>query len=224
MKDEGLAYVIVTSPEAAKVFLGGWKAGGKPSVRVACVGKATGEVLEDDGIAPVFTPSKATGATLAAEIPLPSSSPMTNDESQEHTGRPRVLYVASARAQKTIEQDMAARGFDVRRLNTYDTVPAQWSAEAHAAAAGVSVAAFGSPSAVKTWVSKMEATQDRGNGALAACIGETSAEACRGAGWPETAIFYPDKPGIEGWVEAVSEALAAAQSRSGAGTTGAATA
>ncbi|CAM9412619.1 unnamed protein product [Ectocarpus fasciculatus] len=253
LADPGLAYVVVTSPEAAKVFLAGWAKAGVPTpVPVACVGKATGDALRAGGITPVFTPSKATGETLAAEIPLPPSSAAEDDtgaaaaasEADDETsaggeggssssprggGGPRVLYPASAKAQKTLESGLQARGFEVRRLNTYDTVPATWDESAEAAAAGASVAAFGSPSAVKTWAARMgvvpavgvggagEGGSDGGEsstnsgGALAACIGETSARACRAAGWAESAIFYPEKPGMEGWAKAVGDALAAVE-------------
>lgn len=261
LADPGLTYVAITSPEAAKVFLAGWAKAGEPPVQVACVGKATGDALRAKGVTPVFTPSKATGETLAAEIPLlpPTADATTGGGSGEAaagaTGggagsdsgperRCRVLYPASAKAQKTLETGLQARGFEVRRLNTYDTVPASWDEDAVAAAAAATVAAFGSPSAVKTWAARMgvaagvgggggtdeagrartekagsregaeiPAAGGRGAGALAACIGETSARACLEAGWPESAIFYPDKPGMQGWAKAVGDALTAVKRR-----------
>lgn len=250
------------------MFLAGWTDAGEPPVQVACVGKATGDALRAKGVTPVFTPSKATGETLAAEIPiLPPTADVNNGggggsggdgtaasagEAREDVGPPlerrcRVLYPASAKAQKTLETGLQVRGFDVRRLNTYDTVPASWNEDAKAAAAAATVAAFGSPSAVKTWAARMgvvaevedgggadgggrtgteeegeregaemPAAEVGGAGALAACIGETSARACREAGWPESAIFYPEKPGMEGWAKAVGDALAMATVKRGA--------
>lgn len=205
-----MAYVAITSPEAAKVFLDGWDSAGRPDVPVACVGKATGETLREGGVAPVFTPSKATADTLAAELPLPPSlaSPPVD--------KPRVLYPASVKAQKTLEEGLKARDFDVLRLDTYDTVAAEWTAELEAEAAKVPVVAFGSPSAVKTWATRLGVGDGPGQGALAACIGETSATACRGAGWPDSTVFYPKKPGMEGWVQAVSKALLALEATRGA--------
>lgn len=172
------------------------------------------------GVTPVFTPSKATGETLAAEIPLPAPEGGAEAAGGAAEAPRRVLYPASAKAQKTLESGLEARGFDVCRLNTYDTVPAEWDAEAESAAAAVSVAAFGSPSAVKTWAARLGVASGEGReeeeegerkgrrGALAACIGETSARACREAGWPESTIFYPEKPGMEGWAKAVADAFA----------------
>lgn len=265
LADPDLTYVVVTSPEAAKVFLAGWTEAGKPSVPVACVGKATGDALRAKGVTPAFTPSKATGETLAAEIPIvpPSAGDgVSGDAAAAGAGvavgaddggstakeekRPsrRVLYPASAKAQKTVETGLQARGFEVRRLNTYDTVPATWDETAGSAAAAAAVAAFGSPSAVKTWAARVgvavattgagragredaERNDDAADadadstgagggagGALAACIGETSARACREAGWPESTIFYPEKPGMEGWAKAVGDALAAVENAS----------
>lgn len=215
----GLAYVVITSPEAAKVFLDGWKAAGSPStIPVACVGTATGQALEKGGITPVFTPSKATGETLAAEIPVPITGTDGNALA------PRVvLYPASAKASNQLQDGLASRGFEVRRLDTYNTVPAQWDAATTAAAQSVSVVAFGSPSAVNTWAARIgvfdsaaakQGEGGRGGGgggvrAVAACIGNTSATACRKAGWPEECIFYPERPGMEGWAEAVGDALTA---------------
>jgi uroporphyrinogen-III synthase len=189
LKEEpGYGYVAITSPEAAKVFLEGWLAAGKPSVSVASVGEATAAALRSGGVDPVFTPSKANAETLAAELPM--SSP------------PTVLYPASARAQKTLEEGLGKRGFLVRRLSTYDTVPAVWGGHEQEVASRTTVAAFGSPSAVKTWAERLGARS-----CLAACIGETSASACRRLGWEDSSIFYPESPGMEGWAAAVEAAI-----------------
>ena len=40
-----------------------------------------------------------------------------------------------------------------------------------------------------------------------ACIGQTSAKACKKVGLPEDQIFFPDKPGIDGWTTIAIEAL-----------------
>lgn len=253
------------------MFLAGWTDAGKPSVPVACVGKSTGDALRAKGVTPAFTPSKATGETLAAEMPMvpPSAGDYVSGDaavaaagaveeegadgggsSSKEENRPsRVLYPASAKAQKTVETGLQARGFEVRRLNTYDTVPATWDETAGAAAAGAAVVAFGSPSAVKTWAARVgvavattraggagredaeitdadaDATGAGGGarGAVAACIGETSARACREAGWPESTIFYPEKPGMEGWAKAVGDALATVENASSSSATPAAT-
>jgi uroporphyrinogen-III synthase len=42
---------------------------------------------------------------------------------------------------------------------------------------------------------------------MASCIGETSASACRKNEWEEKYIFFPEKPGVDGWATAVADAL-----------------
>lgn len=98
------------------------------------IGAATGALLLQAGGQIVFTPSKALAKVLAAELPPVG----------EKGGPTRVLYPASKKAQKTLEEGLAARGvgadgrplFEVVRLNTYDTVPAEWGAEETVGALG----------------------------------------------------------------------------------------
>ena len=112
------------------------------------------------------------------------------------------MYPASARAQTTLQDGLAARGFLVTRLNTYDTVTATWTDEQKEASKKVKIACFASPSSIKGWLSNTDGNKD----VLVACIGETSATACRGHDWPESQIFYPDSPGLDGWIDSISEA------------------
>jgi uroporphyrinogen-III synthase len=179
-------YVVITSPEAADVFLDGWEKAGRPAVRVASVGSGTEQALRQGGVDPVFKPSKATGKTLAAELPGPSAGGS-------------VLYPASSKAKREVQDGLAARGFACTRLDTYDTVAATWTPQQHAAAAAAAVVTLASPSAVKVWAERV------GTAAPAACIGETSAAACREAGFRR--VYWPDSPGIDGWAAAVLDAL-----------------
>jgi uroporphyrinogen-III synthase len=193
-------YVTVTSPEGAKVLASvlGDPSDKKQTIQVppiAAVGKATEEVLNEYGLAVSFCPSKATAKTLVAELPG-GAEPGSQQEQY-------VLYPASQRAQLTLENGLRERGFQVTRLNTYDTVTAEWCDEDRERARQCRVACFASPSSVKGWLHNSA----QKSSVLAACIGETSAQACRERGWPEDRIFFPDKPGIEGWVEAVDRAV-----------------
>lgn len=192
-------YVAITSPEAAKVMATAWIDAGRPTLgKVAAVGKATQESLIDFGIDVAFVPSKATAATLVKELPL--------SDAAVQEGRPTtLLYPASAKAQDTLQNGLEERGFTVTRLNTYDTVPASWSSDQISLAQSAKVACFASPSAVKAWL-KNTANLDTPR-ALASCIGETSATACRKNEWEESNIFYPEKPGVDGWAVAVADAL-----------------
>lgn len=184
-------YIAITSPEAARVLSSAWDVVRENPLPVAAVGKATEKSLRDAGIPVSFVPSKATAATLAKELELISGKGTT------------LLYPASARAKDTLESGLTARGFDVTRLNTYDTVTADWSDEFKQAASQVQVACFASPSSVKGWLKNTE----NNNNVLAACIGVTSATACKELGWEESKIFFPEDPGLEGWVESIRYAM-----------------
>lgn len=193
-------YVAITSPEAAKVLVKAWIEAGRPQLgKVAAVGKATQESLKEFGIEVAFVPSKATAATLVKELPL---SDAATKEGRSST----LFYPASNKAADTLQNGLEERGFDVMRLNTYDTVPASWDEEQTLLAQSANVACFASPSAVKAWLKNTDGMNKPAR-AKAACIGETSAEACRKNQWDENDIFYPEKPGVDGWAVSVADAL-----------------
>ena len=185
MIGEANGWVVITSPEAASVFLDAWRSCGRPPLSVASVGAATAQALAAAGLEASFVPSKATAKTLAAELPPHSTSPNAP-----------VLYPCSARAQKTLENGLLARGMATLRVETYTTVGAEWDAEAKRRAAAATVVTFASPSAVKVWAERV------GTAATAVCIGETSAAACREAGF--ASVLHPAKPGVEAWAETVA--------------------
>eukprot|EP00934_Nitzschia_sp_Nitz4_P003076 Nitzschia sp. Nitz4//scaffold48_size128905//81693//82598//NITZ4_003607-RA/size128905-processed-gene-0.251-mRNA-1//-1//CDS//3329553003//3066//frame0 len=185
-------YVVVTSPEAANVLIPNWDVVRGAPIPVAAVGGATKEMLERSGIQVAFFPSKATAATLAKELVPTSKSNGTT-----------VLYPTSARAKDTLQNDLKARGFCVTRLNTYDTVTAVWSKKQRESSRTVDIACFASPSAVSGWLQNTE----NNNNVVAACIGETSAEYCRDHGWDPDRIFYPEKPGLPGWLKTIRDSV-----------------
>jgi uroporphyrinogen-III synthase len=239
LQREAWGYVTVTSPEAARVLASCWPWKKDDTLndnnqltipKVAAVGKATEQALGEAGIAVAFCPTKATAETLVQELPWnPGKGQAALGQSLDDTialsssrpaPPPRVLYPASAKAANTLVDGLQARGFAVTRLDTYDTVTATWSQADGDLATSCRIACFGSPSAVKGWIHNYPAadtatsTADALNGGptsvLAACIGETSAKACRALGWPEERIFAAQQPGMDGWVSAVIEAVAAA--------------
>ena len=205
LKRESWDWVCVTSPEAAKVFLEAYERAGRPSgARVAVVGAGTGKVLAKAepttfAMDKQFTPSKATAATMAAELPCDQGS--------------LILYPASKKAATTLQDGLEARGATVVCLNTYSTERVErLSPEDVAAAVRADVVTFGSPSAVRAWVELCgDALYERLTADARAlqpayvCIGETSAEACANCELPD--VFYPELPGIEGWAETVFLAL-----------------
>ncbi|KAL6867255.1 hypothetical protein ACP4OV_015279 [Aristida adscensionis] len=192
-------WITITSPEAAAVFLQGWKAAGCPKVRVAVVGSGTARVLYDvsqsdnRSLEIAFSPSKAMGKVLALELPRDSDNTC------------KVLYPSSAKAGREIQDGLSDRGFEVTRLNTYTTwlVPVQ-DVEPLTLKLALSapVVAVASPSALKAWLNLVSA--DNWNNSIA-CIGETTASAAKKLGLKS--IYYPASPGLEGWVESILEAL-----------------
>ena len=189
LRDSSWDYLAVTSPEAARVVARVWDHSTMSSIQVAAVGKATERELVNNGINVAFTPSKAYAKVLVEELP-----------GKEGT---TLLYPASCKAATTLADGLLGRGFQVTRLNTYDTVSAKWSSEQSELGQQCEIVCFASPSSVHGWLQN----SGENTSVLAACIGQTSATACRDLGWDESNIFYPEAPGIEGWVEAIKEAV-----------------
>lgn len=201
-------YIVITSPESAKVF--GMSV--KPSdlsVKIAAVGKATKKTLTKQGFEVDFVPSKATGEALAEELPPVGEMRLNN-----------ILYPASAKAAKTIQENLGLRkdaSFRVERLDTYDTVSVRLSdQELQTAIEDVHIACFGSPTAVDAWLEnvdrslgieelndeeKKKTPGSQGN-VVAVCIGTTTAKRCLESGrWLASDIYYPaENPGLEGWI------------------------
>jgi uroporphyrinogen-III synthase len=183
-------YVVVTSPEAARVVASAWpwNKNNDGTVlatlppKVAAVGKATESTLRDAGIEVNFVPSKATAQTLVQEL-LPISS--TSGDRKTN-----VLYPASAKAADVILDGLENRTlFTVLRLDTYDTIATRWDTTQQALAQQqCQIVCFASPSAIKGWLSNIDNNNNASteedvvsdpNRYVAACIGETSATACR---------------------------------------------
>lgn len=182
-------WIVITSPEAANVFIRAWKQAKYPEVgKISVVGKATADVVKAVGFRVAFMPSKATGKTLVKEFP-PTS------------GNETVLYPASAKASNDIVQGLTAKGYLVRRLNTYSTETACFDDQLRDLGQGAHIVTFASPSAVRGWVHNIPVKEET----AVACIGVTSANAAKAAGFSR--VHYPEKPGMEGWISAVSDAM-----------------
>ena len=174
-------WVVITSPAAAAIFAEAWadsrdRTASKPSF--ACVGSASASVLEAAGLPVDFLPTRADGKTLAAELPADLSAGS-------------VLFPVSALAADTIVDGLKARGIRVRRINTYDTVPAEWSPAELELALSARIVTFGSPSAVRVWSERV------GTAAVAVCIGETTAVEARKCGFVQ--VVTPESPGADAW-------------------------
>ncbi|KAI7736447.1 hypothetical protein M8C21_011842 [Ambrosia artemisiifolia] len=190
-------WIIITSPEAALVFLDAWRAAGAPSVKVAVVGAGTASIFDEAAVSSkkfidiAFVPSKATGKVLASELP-------------KHGDECTVLYPASSKASHDIEEGLSKRGFQVLRLNIYTTETVQHVDHMiFEQALSASVIAVASPSAIRAWVNLVSGS-DRWCGSVA-CIGETTASAAIRMGLRN--VYYPSSPGLQGWVESIIDAL-----------------
>ncbi|CAL4921149.1 unnamed protein product [Urochloa decumbens] len=198
LRNDKFDWIIITSPEAATVFLKGWKTAGSPKVRVTVVGAGTARVfdevsqLDHQSLEVAFSPSKAMGKVLASELPRGSESTC------------KVLYPASAKASREIQEGLSDRGFYVTRLNTYTTVPVE-DVEPLTLKLAISapVVAVASPSALKAWLNLIPKVNNWDNSI--ACIGETTGSAAKKLGLKS--VYYPTTPGLEGWVESILEAL-----------------
>jgi len=175
--------IAITSPQAASVFLNAWEKINKPGVKVVTVGKGTSKPLIDAGITPLFKPSDSTAVTLAQELPTSLGE--------------TILYPSSALADNKLVGGLEARNFKVTRLNTYTTVPAQWTIQQMRLAGIMEVVTFASPSAVKTWASRV------GTDAKAVAIGPTSAAAALKAGFLKVYSPAEGSKGIEPWADLI---------------------
>jgi len=60
LRTRSFEWICITSPEAAAVFIHGWRQADKPDVRIAVVGEGTGKILEaaqEPTLVPQFTPT-----------------------------------------------------------------------------------------------------------------------------------------------------------------------
>ncbi|GKV04684.1 hypothetical protein SLEP1_g16807 [Rubroshorea leprosula] len=193
-------WIVITSPEAGSVFLDAWKAAGTPNVRIGVVGAGTASIFEDvmqssePSLDIAFAPSKATGKVLASELPKDANKRCT------------VLYPASVKASNEIEEGLSSRGFEVMRLNTYTTVLVHHVDQmVFQKALSAPVVAVASPSAVQAWVNLISEVDQWRNSV--ACIGETTASVAKKLGLKN--VYYPTRPGLEGWIGSILEALRA---------------
>jgi|EP00900_Chrysochromulina_parva_P014800 uroporphyrinogen-III synthase len=192
-------WIVITSPEAASVFVDAWRESGSPPLaRIATVGAGTTQILTAADLSADFVPSKATGKTLAAELPAAAGGAVSAGVSG---GSGLVLYPASALAERVVEDGLATRGFRTLRIETYTTLPATWSEHDAERARAAKVVTFASPSAVRAWVERV------GTGATAVCIGETSAEECRRVGFAPERVHCPEKPGVESWAQTIVDVV-----------------
>lgn len=199
----GFDWIAVTSPEAAAFIINAWREARCPALpKLAVVGRATAAAFDTVGVDVSFVPSKATGRTLCAELP------------PRDGGTGRVLYATSLKASGDIEQGLREKGYDVMRLNVYTTETAVFDNTMKTLGSKSDIVTFGSPSAVRGWIENIGLNEHM----IVACIGETSAKAARKAGF--TRVHFPQQPGLDGWLVAISEAMAVFNANKASGSVG----
>lgn len=183
-------WIVVTSPEAANFVINAWREARCPPLsKLAVVGRATAASFDAVGIDVSFIPSKATGRTLCTELP------------ERDGGTGRVLYATSLKASGDIERGLHEKGYDVMRVNAYTTETAVFDKTMKGLGSKTDIVTFGSPSAVRGWMENIGLNEYM----IVACIGETSAKEAKKAGF--TRVHFPQQPGLDGWMVAVSEAM-----------------
>lgn len=191
--DRKVDWIVLTSPESASIFIDIWKQSSlqiEEVPKLAIIGKSTGDSLNALGFDISFMPSKAIGKQLVHEFP-------TNDTGREVN----VLYPTSKKASSDIQTGLARKKYNVIRIDTYSTEDTTMNDEDLELAKFAHIVTFASPSAVKSWVRNVGV----GEQTIVACIGQTSANACKQAGFKR--VHYPDAPGLDGWMTAIFEAM-----------------
>jgi uroporphyrinogen-III synthase len=169
------SWVVLTSANGARVFADRMAQvrprGLPPSLRVAAVGPATAGAATDRGLPVVAMPREFSGAALPTAL-------------GDLEGRAVLLPRADIGREETVAA-LRAAGAAVTDVTTYHTVPDAPDPEARRAlSAGVDVATFTSPSAVRNFAALLgDDAQRLLERSAVACLGGTTAAASRGLGF-----------------------------------------
>lgn len=190
------AWIVATSPNGVGAALGALdRTSTEPaSARWAVVGRASATLLEQRGVR-AFVPSRALGATLAAELPI-----ATGD---------RVLVVRGDIADTSVPDVLRERGGNVVEQIAYRTVEGPGRSRARLAAAmsaPFDVLIIASGSAVRGLLALAPSGSESGLRATpAVCIGPSTAAVAREHGF--ASVIESRDPGTDSMVDAVVGAL-----------------
>jgi uroporphyrinogen-III synthase len=169
------AWLVLTSVTAVDRFVGALRdARALGSVLVAAVGPATADALRRTGVEPDLVPADASARGLVDAFP----------DSVPNSER-RVLFPAADLAPGTIGEGLAAKGWDVRRVEAYRTVARRVPEPALLdRVAAADALTFTAPSAVHAFLAlRTAAGRPLTPPSHVVCIGATTAEAARAAGF-----------------------------------------
>jgi uroporphyrinogen-III synthase len=143
------------------------------TVLVAAVGPATADALRRAGVEPDLVPDEHSARGLVAAFPgAPDAGPRA------------VLFPAADLAPATIPEGLGAKGWEVRRVEAYRTVPDAAPAPALLdRIAAADALTFAAPSAVQAFLALRDATgRPVPPPAHVVCIGPTTVAAAHAAG------------------------------------------
>jgi uroporphyrinogen-III synthase len=164
----------VTSVNAVERFMGALRdARDLGAVLVAAVGPATADALRRAGVEPDFVPAEHSARGLVEDFPSPESA----------TSR-RVLFPCADLAPSTIPEGLGDKGWDVRRVEAYRTVPRDAPEPALLErVAAADALTFTATSTVQAFLAlRTAAGEPVTPPAHIVCIGPTTAAAARTAG------------------------------------------
>lgn len=168
-------WIVFTSKHAVKFFfreLHARRAQLPTAARIAAVGPETARALEAAGVSAGFVPARFTAGDLFAGLPIVPGM--------------RILYPCSARASRVPLRLVRSRGARVVTLPLYTTVALALSVRAKRELLAHSYASLyaKSPSAIEGLLRQLTARERAIVRAIPiACIGPTTAEAARAAGF-----------------------------------------
>ncbi|MFZ0249202.1 MAG: uroporphyrinogen-III synthase, partial [Acidimicrobiales bacterium] len=167
------AWVVLTSVNAVDRFLGALRdARAVAGVLVAAVGPATADALRRGGIEPDLVPTQHSAQGLVESFP-DAAGP----------GAQRVLFPSADLAPGTIPDGLGAKGWVVRRVEAYRTVPRAAPEPALLErVAAADALTFTAPSSVEAFLTLRTAAGLPLRPPHVVCIGPTTAAAARAAG------------------------------------------
>ena len=180
-------WIVVTSANGARRVLDVLPASAGARTQFAVVGPMTASVLERAGIEPALIPPRFVAESLVEAFP---------------SGPGVVVVAQAAGARRVVAEGLAAKGWDVRVVEAYRTVPVEPPAGALDAARGSDAILFTSASTVSSFVS---AAGVEGVPPVVVCIGPITAKAAADHGLRVTAV--PEKHTIPAMVEVLADVL-----------------
>lgn len=197
------AWVVVTSAAGAEALADAAARAGVTLVaaRIAAVGAGTADAVAGRGGRATFVPSRATGATIAAELPIAPGD--------------RVLLARADVADTALPAGLRARGAVVDEVVAYHTVEAPEASRLPARDAirsGVAAITFASGSAVRGLLALLPPNERAvARRTPACCIGPTTAAAARDAGFEH--IFEAEAASIDALADLVATSHAGIRGR-----------